>query len=157
MKELIEKIDNEMSVWNGEYSRVDVYLYPMIAACFRAKATFTIEEKVKITEIFQKIDHQLMSIEDDSECLNAIYSTVVSYTGDSFVKQLEETGKGKIPVLDENGIPTGEMTDPVFAEMTVEEALMAIEEQLVARQKISDESLIRLQTLQWVKDQIKEA
>lgn len=147
-EELLAKIERERNLWLGYYNEIAMHLYAIAGACFRAKAVFS-EDKTKVVpkdDILKTVDDILTSVEDDKECLDNIYSIIMnSYEP---VREFITQELSNIPEAENKGIE--------IAKITPEEALTKIENELIARQNISNESLIRLQTLQWIKDIIEE-
>lgn len=138
--ELLTKIREEMNKWLSYYQQIDIHIYSIVTTCFRASAvsTIDIDKAVDKTKLFETIDQCLATIEDDKECLNEIYSIVMSSCTDmctTFLNELKAAGDNK---------------DATLAELKPVEALAEIESELIARQRISDEALIALRTLQWV-------
>lgn len=146
MKEqLLKIITEEMTRWQEYYQHTTIHLYSIITACFRAEAKFVEDEtkKVEKTAIFAVIDEYLASIEDDEECVNAIYNVVVNTFDDiaiPFIGELIEEGKKDGRTL---------------SKLTATEALADVENELIARQHINEESLVAMRTLQWVADKIR--
>lgn len=145
-KELLEKIDKERQIWLDYYTNVDIYLYAIVGACYRAGAQFKEDETKIVTKdkILTAVDNSLTSVDDDTECLNDIFNIVLNsdeHIKDFVLKELSDAPKDK-------GIEV--------AAITLEEAFEKIEQELIARKNISNESLIRLQTLQWFKDIIED-
>lgn len=147
-EELLEKIEKERQIWLGYYSDIAMHLYAIAGVCFRAGATFK-EDTTKVVlkdSILEAIHNCYVSIEEDTECLDDIYSIILnSYEP---VREFITQELSNIPEAENKGIE--------IAKITPEEALTKIENELIARQNISNESLIRLQTLQWIKDIIEE-
>lgn len=144
-EELLTKIEEEMGKWQNYYQQTDIHIYAMLGACFRANAVYT-EDTTKAVQrhlIFDTIDNYLSEIENDDDCLNAIFNVLVNTFSDIALPFLTELNKA------------GDEDNAELAQLTTTEALVNITSELLARQRIDDESLISLRTLQWVKDIIK--
>lgn len=148
LEELVEKIEKEKYIWLGYYNDIAMHLYAIAGACFRAEAIFT-EDETKVfskEDILKAIDDTLASDLDDKACLDEIYSIIMnSYEP---VREFVTTELSDTTEAEKKGIE--------LAKMEVSDALEKIETELVARKNINTESLIRLQTLQWVMDIIQD-
>lgn len=138
--ELLAKIQEEMNKWLNYYQQIDIHIYSIVTTCFRAGAEFVSDESKKVEKagIFAAIDNCLATIENDTECLNEIYSIVMNTCADTCTTFLNEL------------VAAGKNDNATLAELKPVEALADIESELIARQRINDESLIALRTLQWV-------
>lgn len=145
-EKLITKIDEEMRKWQEYYQHTELHIYAMITSCFRAGAQFVEDESKKVNkmEIFNIIDEYLATIDSDDECLDTIFNTIMNTFIEISAPFLQELMDG------------GNASNATLAKLTVIEALADIENELVARQRINDESLISMRTLQWVKNIINE-
>lgn len=134
---LLNKINSEMQKCQDLYNNVESFLLVIMAACYRAKIEYIIDEKYKVSRfaLTESVRKAFLDTEDDAESLQIVYSLLVNSLGDNYIKELAER-----PV------------EP----MTVEQVIDTIGTQLDYYDKINVDTLIRLQTLQWVKDEIEK-
>lgn len=144
--EILEWIESEQNMWQQQYNDVAPYLYPMVSACFRAGCEYTIlETKSNILNIFDDIDSELASFftapieEERIESLNKVYSIIITFMGEDYINEIKSFGEEK-----QLEISTADLY----------EAADIIDSHLVSRENIKLESLVRLQTLQAVKNKI---
>lgn len=152
-KELLNRIDKEMELWQNYYNNIDMFIYTIAALCWR---TADNNERSSIGELSSATEHTVL--QDVSSVLNAyfddidntqpplyyinqIYTYVMSYLGDKGTKYIED--------LSNSG-----SEDATLVLLSVEDAINEIAEQLIARDNIQKEAYVSLRTLQWVKDLI---
>ena len=152
-EELIKKIDDEISKWQYYYTNVNVFLYAILANCWRTQDNDTkssfhpVDEPIDAKNVISKISDVLNDFYDDTKpgiaYINDIYSYVMAFLGEEGQKYIDELAKQ----------PT---KDSQIAILTVDETIEDVAEQLIAHDNIQKEAYISLRTLQWVKDLIEK-